>query len=170
MRTEISSLSIKMSRYFISVPVGPEALTLFNVALLYFWSPVLSPLPPPLPVYFISTRGPVLAGWGVSCQLCTPVGLDGVQAPSELIDFNQWFERLSWMMLKTIKGGQSHRFLLGGHCRRRFTSEGMSDKNTNNSKEDEKSYSSLIFMCGMSPYISRCVLGAKWPGRPNRCH
>lgn len=34
-RMEISSLSIKMSRYFISVPVGLWAPTLFTVALLY---------------------------------------------------------------------------------------------------------------------------------------
>lgn len=94
MRTEISSLSIKVSRYFISVPVGPGALTLFNVALLY--SSLMCPpfLPPSLPVCFVSARGPLLARRGVRCRPCTSVGLTGAWAPSEVIDFNQWLERL----------------------------------------------------------------------------
>lgn len=95
MRTEISSLSIKMSRYFISVPVGPEALTLFSVAPLVLQShmrPLFFP-PPSLPVYFVSAQGWLLVGWGVRSRPRTSVGLTGARAPSEVIDFNQWLGR-----------------------------------------------------------------------------
>lgn len=61
MRTEISSLSIKMSRYFISVPVGPEALTLFNVALLYS-SLTCSPFLPPCLLHLCPRPAPRWVG------------------------------------------------------------------------------------------------------------
>lgn len=51
---EISSLSIKVSGSFISIPEGLKALTQFNLALLYFSSLyfLFSPHPPDLlPLY-----------------------------------------------------------------------------------------------------------------------
>lgn len=71
-----------MSRYFISVPVGLEALTLFNVALLYS-SLMCSPfLPPPLlPVYSVSARGPLLAGWGCTLPALHLSGIDWGPGP-----------------------------------------------------------------------------------------
>lgn len=51
---EISSLSIKVSRSFISIPEGLKALTQFIVALLYvsFLYSLFTPHPPnPLPLY-----------------------------------------------------------------------------------------------------------------------
>lgn len=62
-----------MSRYFISVPVGLEDLTLFSVALLHS-SLMCSPLfpPPPPSVCSISARGPLLAEWGVPAAGSAP--------------------------------------------------------------------------------------------------
>lgn len=46
---EISSLSIKVSGSFISIPEGLKALTQFNLALLYFSSLYFLFSPPPHP-------------------------------------------------------------------------------------------------------------------------
>lgn len=79
-----------MSRYFISVPVGLRAPTLFTVALLY--SSLLSL--PFLASTFSLPEACSSLGGGVRRQPRTSAGLTGARAPSEVIDFNQWLERL----------------------------------------------------------------------------
>lgn len=109
MRTEISSLSIKMSRYFISVPVGPEALTLFNVAPLYssltwalFFPSSLSPC--------LLCLCPGLVTRWVGCSLPDWLGLEPQVRLS--ISISGSGDR-SWMMLQTLNSGQLHCLLFG---------------------------------------------------------
>lgn len=74
-RMEISSLSIKVSRSFISIPEGLKALTQFIVALLFF-SFLYSLFSPILPICFLSTRGPFLDGWGCTLPALHPNRID----------------------------------------------------------------------------------------------
>lgn len=144
-RMEISSLSIKMSRYFISVPVGLEDLTLFSVALLHsslMCSP-LSPLPSPSALCLLHRCPRPAPRWvgGSRRRLCTSLGLTGARAPSEVIDFNQWLERLELNDAVDFKRWSAEPLVVGGRkrCRRRhFASEGKSDKHTNRIIERER--------------------------------
>lgn len=98
MRKEISSLSIKLSRYFIRVPVGPEALTLFNVAPLYFCSPPLSLSTLSLPEASYSRGGVYAAGfpplwnwWGLSPKWGYRFQSEAWAIElSDAVDFKQW--------------------------------------------------------------------------------
>lgn len=124
-----------MSRYFISVPVGPEALTLFNVALLYS-SLMCSPF---LPLSLSTPSLPEarsLLGGVYAAGPAPPVGLTGARAPSEVIDFNQWLGRLELNDSVDFKRWPAAVLVVffGGEecCRRRhFSFEGKSDKRTN---------------------------------------
>lgn len=115
MRTEISSLSIKMSRYFISVPVGPEALTLFNVAppvLQSHMRPLFSLLPLSLSTLSLPRAGYSLGGvfapgptpqwdWlGLEPQVRLSISISGSGDRSR-------------MMLQTLNSGQLHCLLFG---------------------------------------------------------
>lgn len=137
-RMEISSLSIKMFRYFISIPVGLEALTLFSVALLYFTLMCSPSLTPPLfPVCFISARGPLLVGWGCTLLALHLDGIDCGLGPK----WSYRFQSVTWVIgaewcsrLQTTVSGTA-RCLRRKCCRRRhFAFEGKSDKHTNRIK------------------------------------
>ena len=116
MRTEISSLSIKMSRYFISIPEGPEALTLFNVALLHSGLMCSLLLPPSLPCLPCVCLRPALslAACGGRRQPCTLAGSTRARAPSEVIDFNQWLGRLELNDALDFKQWSAALFVVGG--------------------------------------------------------
>lgn len=163
MRTEISSLSIKMSRYFISVPVGPEALTLFNVALLYSSLMCAPSLPPSLPVYFISARGPLLTGWGVCCRPCTSVGLTGARAPSEVIDFNQWLERLELNGAVDFKRWSAALFVVWGENAAGGGILLLKGSQINIQTELYREREISIFWFGVLLNVAGYITGVKWP-------
>lgn len=115
MRTEISSLSIKMSRYFISVPVGPEALTLFNVALLYSSLMCSLFLHPSLPLSTFSLPAARSALAGVYAAGPAPQwDWRGLEPQVKLLISISGLGDWSWVMLQTLNSGQLQCLLFGG--------------------------------------------------------
>lgn len=101
-------------------------------------------------------------GGGARCRLCTPTGLTGARASSEVIDFNQELKRLELNGVVDLKWWLAELLVVWGENAAGGSSLLLKASQINIQTELQRQGEILIFQSQALLNASGCVQGAEW--------